>query len=171
MIGVSLFFIIVQGITMGDEKVKKWLASFMISICMSVFLTKPIHIVLTTFLLILICRKSKDETDTPHELDDDETCESKRNLNKDQRFEKYRDYTITTDAGKLSPEELNEARKNRESEIMFWKMIKEVGAFYIFLMILFAFSYASSNPNAYRYKSQLSNFLIDEDFDKVSRLA
>jgi polycystin 1L2 len=45
-IGVSIFFIIVQGITFGDEKVQKWLTSFMSSVLSSILLTQPIKVIL-----------------------------------------------------------------------------------------------------------------------------
>ncbi|CAF0876239.1 unnamed protein product, partial [Brachionus calyciflorus] len=166
--GVSVFFIAMQGINLGDEKVRKWLTSFLVSVVSSVFLTQPIKIVLTAFVVILICRKSNDIADTQHDGDEDDlTFENKRQLNKDQRFEKYREYTISVDAGKLSQDEINEARKNRESEVMFWKMVKEVTGFFIFMMILFVFSYSTRDPNAFHYKSQISAFLIGEEFDKI----
>jgi hypothetical protein len=43
---VSLFFIIVQGITFGDDKVSKWLTSLVISFLTSIFLTQPIQVFL-----------------------------------------------------------------------------------------------------------------------------
>ncbi len=43
-VGVSIFFIIVQGITFGDEKVQKWLTSFISSIISSILLTQPIKV-------------------------------------------------------------------------------------------------------------------------------
>ncbi len=41
---VSLFFIIVQGITFGDEKVSKWLTSLLVSFLTSIFLTQPLQV-------------------------------------------------------------------------------------------------------------------------------
>jgi hypothetical protein len=41
---VCLFFIIVQGITFGDEKVSKWLTSLLISFLTSIFLTQPLQV-------------------------------------------------------------------------------------------------------------------------------
>jgi polycystin 1L2 len=41
---VSLFFIIVQGITFGDDKVSKWLTSLVISFLTSIFLTQPLQV-------------------------------------------------------------------------------------------------------------------------------
>jgi hypothetical protein len=45
---VSLFFIIVQGITFGDDKVSKWLTSLLISFLTSIFLTQPLQVFLST---------------------------------------------------------------------------------------------------------------------------
>ena len=41
---VCLFFIIIQGISLGDDKVKKWLASMLISVFTSVLITQPIQV-------------------------------------------------------------------------------------------------------------------------------
>jgi polycystin 1L2 len=44
--GVCLFFIIVQGITFGNEKCESWLTSLIISFLTSIFLTQPIQVIL-----------------------------------------------------------------------------------------------------------------------------
>ena len=43
--GVSLFFIIVQGITFGNDKVEKWLTSLVISFLTSMLLTQPLQVI------------------------------------------------------------------------------------------------------------------------------
>ena len=43
-VGVSAFFIIVQGITFGEEKVSRWLTSFVTSVIASIFLTQPLQV-------------------------------------------------------------------------------------------------------------------------------
>jgi hypothetical protein len=44
IIAISLFFIISQGIMFGDEKVKKWLTSFVSSIIASILINEPIKV-------------------------------------------------------------------------------------------------------------------------------
>lgn len=93
IIGVSLFFIIVQGINLGDDQVKKWLTSFLTSIISSIFLTQPVKIVLTAFVFILICRKSNDNNDLPQqyqEEDNDELFERKKRMNTGLKIENLR---------------------------------------------------------------------------------
>lgn len=41
---VSIFFIAIKGVVLGDEKVKEWLTSFVTSIFSSVLLTQPIKV-------------------------------------------------------------------------------------------------------------------------------
>ena len=43
-VGVSLFFIIIQGINFGNDKVQKWLSSILISIFTSILFTQPIKV-------------------------------------------------------------------------------------------------------------------------------
>lgn len=40
----STFFIVVKGITFGDDKCAKWLTSFVVSIITSVLLTQPLQV-------------------------------------------------------------------------------------------------------------------------------
>ena len=44
IVGASAFFIIVQGITFGEDKVSRWLTSFITSVLASIFLTQPIQV-------------------------------------------------------------------------------------------------------------------------------
>lgn len=45
IVGVSVFFIAIKGIVLGDEKVKEWLTSFVTSVFSSVILTQPIKVI------------------------------------------------------------------------------------------------------------------------------
>ncbi len=105
LIVFSIFFIIIQGIKFGDEKVQKWLTSFVVSILSSIFLTQPIKvsfllnfilkffkiilnykkkIVLTVVFLTIICRKIDDKQDMELWKDDneDDLNNAKINLSK-----------------------------------------------------------------------------------------
>lgn len=42
--GVSVFFIIVKGISFGDEKALKWLSSFVVSVFTSFLVTQPLQV-------------------------------------------------------------------------------------------------------------------------------
>jgi hypothetical protein len=42
--GVSAFFIIIQGITFGQQKVSEWLTSLVVSVASSILLTQPIQV-------------------------------------------------------------------------------------------------------------------------------
>jgi hypothetical protein len=42
--GISLFFVIIKGIELGNEKVIKWLTSLIVSFVSSVFLTEPLMV-------------------------------------------------------------------------------------------------------------------------------
>jgi hypothetical protein len=47
---LSLFFIVIKGISFGDEKVNKWLTSILVSFFSSVLLIQPLQV----YLLILL---------------------------------------------------------------------------------------------------------------------
>ncbi len=64
----SIFFIIVQGISFGDEKVEKWISSLLISFLSSIFLTQPVKMILFTFFMVALFR-SPDESEDIEALD------------------------------------------------------------------------------------------------------
>jgi polycystin 1L2 len=74
---VSVFFIIVRGIEFGDEKVKKWLTSLLVSFISSIFLTQPVKVFLITFFAVLVCRTSNDDNDLEFDYDDDQDAINK----------------------------------------------------------------------------------------------
>ena len=69
---VSLFFVIIKGLTLGNEKVTKWLTSLIISFFSSMLLTQPIQIALLTFVFVAIFRSADDKYDLDSDDDDDE---------------------------------------------------------------------------------------------------
>jgi hypothetical protein len=86
--GVSLFFIIAKGIQFGDEKVGKWLTSFVSSILSSFLITQPIQVSLLTALFVCIFRKSNsdknifdsDQTLSPNAFSDNTSDQVKNTL-------------------------------------------------------------------------------------------
>jgi hypothetical protein len=60
---VCLFFIIIKGIEFGDDKVRKWLTSFLLSIVSSILLTQPLQVILVALFFSVIIRKYDDEDD------------------------------------------------------------------------------------------------------------
>lgn len=78
MIAGSVFFILVKGIEFGDEKVKKWITSLLLSFVMSIFVTQPLKILLVAALIVLITKKSDDDDE---ELND-ESSKSRRKKEK-----------------------------------------------------------------------------------------
>ena len=68
---VCLFFIIIKGISFGDQTCKQWLTSFLISVLTSVFLTQPLQVALLAVFFVLIFRKSNDDDDLEYDGDDD----------------------------------------------------------------------------------------------------
>ena len=69
---VSVFFIIIKGILFGDDKVTKWLTSFVISIFTSFLITQPIQVALVSMFFVFIFTKA-DEMTTPDPNDDGES--------------------------------------------------------------------------------------------------
>ena len=58
---ISIFFIVVRGIELGDLQTQKWLTSIVTGFFSSIFLTQPIKIVCLAIFLICFCRSTNEE--------------------------------------------------------------------------------------------------------------
>jgi hypothetical protein len=63
IVATCIFFIIVKGIEFGDDKVEKWLITFIVSIISSIFLTQPLQVVFIALFISFVFRKYNDEND------------------------------------------------------------------------------------------------------------
>jgi Na+/H+ antiporter NhaA len=154
--GVSLFFICAEGITFGDEKVSKWITSFMSSVFSSVFLTQPIQVALTTFLLVSIFRKNTEfskvtvENEKRIETNPNEKTvqdlSSKQFLNQDIYLPKadHEFHTVRL-----------ERTKQRKLKQIFVKAIMHG----VFLSALFITAYSRRNLNSYNYQTALNTLI------------
>ena len=90
---VSIFFIVIKGIEFGDEKVRKWITSLLVSFLTSVLLTQPIQVntvsdylpvdfvlninsllekvMLVALFFVLILRKYNESDDFENDHEDD----------------------------------------------------------------------------------------------------
>lgn len=71
IVAVCIFFIIVKGISFGDDLCRKWLTSFVISVLTSVCLTQPIQVILLSIFFVLVFRKSNEDKDMEVDPADD----------------------------------------------------------------------------------------------------
>lgn len=165
--GVSMFFIIVKGIQFGDEKVGKWLTSFVTSIFSSFLLTQPLQVSLLTFLIVCIFKKSNDE---------DELFEFEKYKNKENNFRsdsksleddfQYNDVENTDNDLKYLRENLKRDKKAKDA-------IREIIFYFIFVFISFIVCYSKIDSNAFNYKTMIQNLFELNDqssFDKVKLL-
>ena len=55
--GVSLAFVVIFGISYGDEKVRRWLGSIAIGFFSSIFFTQPLKVLSLLILFYMCCRR------------------------------------------------------------------------------------------------------------------
>jgi hypothetical protein len=155
--GVSLFFICAEGITFGDEKVAKWITSFMTSVFSSVFLTQPIQVALTTFLLVSICRKNTEfskvtvEAEKQIKVDEDED-EIAPNVTASQFRDQ--DRMLPKDHQEFHTVRLERTKQRKLKQILIKAIMHGV-----FLSALFITAFSTRNLNCYNYKEALRNLI------------
>ena len=167
---ISLFFVIVKGISLGDEKVGKWLTSFLFSIFSSFVITQPIQIAAITFLLMLIFRKADDLTDfeenTPQLDDDQMDIEMDKNGQDTDQIFLYFDHQKT-----LNSQELIQRKEKYQKEKKAINIIKEITCYSIFLIILFLVCYSNKDLRSFSYKENLENvFSVSKSLVKVEKI-
>jgi hypothetical protein len=80
----------------------------------------------------------------------------------------FKDYTIGYDDGRLTEQEIDEARHARNREILFWKLFKKLLGYAIFMFVLYIVIYSGRNSNYYNYRNSLENLLFANALDKVN---
>lgn len=55
--GVCLAFVVIYGISYGDDKVRRWLGSIVIGFFSSIFFTQPLKVLALVILFYLCCRR------------------------------------------------------------------------------------------------------------------
>ena len=170
-VGTCVFFIIIKGITFGQEKVAKWLTSLLVSILSSILLTQPIQIVLTTLLFITVCRSTSDNKDFECDYDDNgKSLNQKYTYFDDENENKKKN---DEDVGNLQDmrrklmdvKEDTSVSERRKLNLKLRKLTLELLLNLIFLTFLFAFSYTSKDLNSYWYSQQLKRSFIDYSGD------
>ena len=170
---VSIFFIIVKGITFGNEKVNKWLTSFLISILTSFFITQPFQIALITTFFVYIVRKIDSLTNFVYLVPDAElleNCNSNEftDLEDDLRIIKHEMESVySIEIEKLKRKMINHNRAKLA--------IKEVLSYLIFISFLYLLIYGNKNKNSFHYKNHLEKAfetqkLKSHGFERVSSL-
>lgn len=142
--GVSLFFIIVKGISFGDDKVAKWLSSFIVSVLTSFLLTQPIQVAAITFLIVLIFRKADSLTN----FEDTVNLEGAPGQNEQHEHIDQ----IETNFESVSDISKREKYIRQKQAV---SMIREIICYSIFLIILFVVTYTNKDTNSFNYQNNL----------------
>ncbi|CAL1301078.1 unnamed protein product [Larinioides sclopetarius] len=160
-VGSSVFFLWAYGLQFGNIRTGKWLTSMVISFLSSVLLTEPLKIFLIAIIMACLCGNpdvddddSDDDEQDPYLKEDEEWLHSDNSSSIVQR-PKYRP---------IDPRSLEAARKLREKEVRMYSVLKEIGAYVLFLWILFILSYGNRDPNSfYLREATINNFIKPGD--------
>jgi hypothetical protein len=148
---VSIFFILVEGISFGNEKVGKWLTSLFTSILASVFLTKPILVALTAIFFVSVFRKGTD-------FYKDKVEEDKKVIENQDKIEEIENPVLPIVGSTASLEYI---RLERRQERIVKAIFKKLFLHSIFLWILYVTAFSNRDLNSYKYHSSLSKIITN----------
>jgi hypothetical protein len=151
---VSIFFILVEGISFGNEKVQKWITSFLTSVLSSILLTQPIQVALTSFFFVSVFRKStdlfKDKSEKKHIQEVKNVSER---INENSRIENFRSLNNAQPATSV---ELRDVRLERLKQRKLKQVLKRIVLNSVFLFVLYATAMSNRDLNSYRYQDSLA---------------
>lgn len=133
--GVSIFFILVKGITFGNEKVEKWITSLLVSVLTSVFLTQPIQVALISVFFVTLFRKATDL----YQKNDKEKESQFKGDHDDSRI-RAKDIK---DNSPPNSSELNEVRLEMLKNQQIKEIMKKILMHAVFLFVLFVVAYSN----------------------------
>jgi hypothetical protein len=149
---VSIFFILVQGISFGNEKVQKWITSLFFSILTSVFLTQPIQVILTAIFFASVFRKATDLYK--------ENVEEDKKIQKEETTEEKED-VMPAQVETATTASLEFIRIERKKQQTVKNILKKLFLHSMFLWILYVTSFSNRDLNSYKYQSSLKKILTN----------
>nr|XP_042904172.1 uncharacterized protein LOC107445474 [Parasteatoda tepidariorum] len=169
-IACSIFFIWAYALQFGNEKTRKWLTSLVVAFFSSVFLTEPLKIFLLALVMACVCGNPDVADD---DLDDDEEDPY---LKEDEEWLHDVHTGVVVQRPKyrpIDPHSLDAARKLREKEVQMYQVLREMGAYILYLWILMILSYGNRDPNSFFIREALINGFIKpgdlwNDFNNVN---
>lgn len=167
---VCIFFIIVKGISFGDDMCRRWLTSFLISILTSVFLTQPLQVTLLSLFFVMLFRKNNDDQDFEYDpLDDGDSLNRRTSLNQDHKADGKVKKRLNGEDIFMSQEQADQLKLLREQRLFenkIYSVLKQLAIYTIFLTVLFVVAMSKTNPKSYNYQTQLQNLILN-DIKKV----
>lgn len=161
---VCLFFIIIKGISFGDNLSRQWLSSFVISVLTSICFTQPIQVILLSIFFVLLFRKSDDDKDIEIDPTDDGGPINKLEFPKNTAQTSKHAAGLELDAPNAIL--LQELKKQKQMENKAWKIMRSILLYAIFLTILFQVAFSKTSSHSYLYQNQLKN-LMTQNITKV----
>ena len=159
----SAFFIILYGLTFGNDKTHQWLTSIIVAFFIGILIIEPLKIALFSCCLSVLCKNSIDLDET----DDVEDDEIDPTLSDDSMWESN-DSHFRESKEPIDEIKLDLIRLRMQKELETWAIVKELTSFFFFIVIAFLVNYMNRDLNCYRFQHQLRhNFIYKNGFDKV----
>ena len=185
----SIFFTLLYSIQWGKEKSTEWVIAMVTAFLQSVLLLQPVKVLVLAVVFALFVRKPVDtdeQGDTPVTYKPPSPLTERKRRKNSTKRKIYRSVTstcaietqlffVTSQANQEyrvsyfifscsppDPETLQEARIKRLNEIKMNKIMKEIAAFFIFLIMLMNVAYYHRDPNTF-----LMTKTLYETFDEV----
>ncbi len=157
-VGISIFFLIVRGIELGDLKTQQWLTSILSGFLSSILLTQPMKIISLTIFFACFCRKDNDKEAT--EFID----ESNLDLDKDEDY--LHTKSLFTCRPSVRAERLNEAeiacaRQHRLREVHMWSIVREIFNYICFFILLSMIIYSKCQSNSFLQTQHLQKYFLN----------
>jgi hypothetical protein len=144
------------GITFGNEKVQKWITSFMTSVLSSVFLTSPIQLTLNAIFMATLCRNSTDLFED--KVKEDSKIDNSAISNNQESVQENVRYGLDA----TSVEVADHVKKKRLTEKKIKDVLKRCLIQAIFLSFLYITAFSVRNKNSFNYKNYLSNRFLGD---------
>ncbi|XP_047496061.1 polycystic kidney disease protein 1-like 2 [Penaeus chinensis] len=174
LIAVSVFFVWSYGIMWGEIKTVKWCSSFITSFFISLLMSQWIKVLIMTTIGAACCKKMDNITE---DIDCDEELPALK-IDEEWKKPKPLDSSMSRKVhrvGGVDPKEPDVAalttRLTKEREMSF--VIRDIGAYCLFLLLLYVLVSGRTDENAFLLQDHLRNAFIKEghlEFDFSSKI-
>ncbi|XP_069123478.1 uncharacterized protein [Argopecten irradians] len=167
----SGFFTILYSMEWGPEKANEWLTTFLMSFFQSVIVVQPIKVFcLVTFVACIIKKPDLSDEDPGEDLNNviaahDEEFMAKSNTAIDEIAQRRK--IQNSEFKPPDMKTLEEQRQLRMMELKMEEVVREIGIYALFVLILFFLSYQTRDSDSFLMADNLKSTL-GSGFDKIS---
>ncbi|XP_064595268.1 polycystin-1-like protein 2 [Liolophura sinensis] len=156
-ISTSAFFVFLLSQQWGRAKSEEWLTSFLLTFFESLIILDPLKVIVMAVFFAMFVHKLEEDSNDLNKDEIRSNCGAAINNQLAENTE--------SPVKPLEAEEVEKARTMRLRETKTFEVVKEIGLYLLFLVIMCSIGYTNRDPRSFSLNRNLQNMLVNSQQD------